>query len=78
MEVAITDLPGGRGQAYQCPNCSHSYPMEDENKAPQEPPRVCKRCGSPMDVTQGAAYSDKMAEAADQGGPGVGRRTVKV
>lgn len=78
-EVEIVDAPGGVGEQYQCPNCSRTYSMIDlEDKRPIGPPKACRRCGSPMDIGQGAAYGNTMADEAAGPKAPTARRTVKV
>ena len=78
-EVAVVDIPGSPGEAFQCPYCSRMHPSMDLEldkaiKCPQE----CERCGCPMDIAQVTEFANqKAAEAAALTGP-TARRTVTV
>lgn len=78
-EVAVVDIPGSVGEAFQCPDCSRMHPsMDFEADKPIKCPRECARCGCPMDIAKQKEFSDQKAEqAAAQTGPKA-RRTVKV
>ena len=69
-EILITEAPGGLGDCFQCPYCSHMYlaSVVDESGvltgASADPPRECRRCGSPMDIGKAQKFQDDRAEAA--------------
>lgn len=67
----------GLGQ-YLCPNCSRMHPAEKldgKEKVTVKAPAVCERCTCPMDMKEGLAFSDLMAERGhDAGIAMVGRR----
>ena len=80
-ELLIKEAPGGVGDTYQCPTCSMMYlTVAIENgeltKIKVDPPRDCRRCGSPMDITRALAFQNQMAEQAVV--PVRQQRTVKV
>ena len=75
-ELYIVEGPGGIGDVWQCPNCSRMYPMIDDKGERIEPPRICRRCGSPMDATAGLKFIDQ--QAAEAATPTLTRRLVKV
>ena len=78
-EVAVVDIPGSVGEAYQCPDCSRMHSsMDVESDKPIKCPQECERCGCPMDIAKQKAFSDQKAtEAAALTGPTT-RRTVTV
>ena len=89
-EVIMTEAPGGLGDAYQCPYCGHTYLAHVVDEGGQltaqtaDPPRLCRRCGSPMDVTAkdgGSAaqrFQDEQAAQVKEAQSLGRRRTVKV
>ncbi len=73
-----TEAPGGLGDAYQCPYCSMMYLVarKDENGQTVPTPRVCSRCGSPMDVEKAQEFQDAQTLTAAPSAPP--RRVVRV
>ena len=78
-EIAVVDIPGSIGEAYQCPYCSRMHSTMDlEADKPIRCPQECERCGCPMDIAKVTEFANqKAAEAAAPTGP-TPRRTVTV
>ena len=80
-EIQITDVPGEMGEAFQCPYCSQMYLAYavDESGAPTgdtaDPPRECRRCGSPMDVGKAQKFQDDRALESAGAAPRPSQRT---
>lgn len=83
--LVLTEAPGGLGDCYQCPHCglmSLTKRLDDQGiptEQDADPPRTCRRCGSPMDLDASQKFQDEQASAAPPVKAGVVRaRTVKV
>ena len=88
-EVLTKEGPAGV-PTYQCPYCSRLYLQQVVNETGEvtdqkaDPPRACRRCGSPMDVavkdglSLAQKFQDEMAEKAAQSAVRPGRQTVKI
>ena len=74
-QVYTTEIPGGDLQAWQCPNCSKAYPMQDEDGRSLQCPGRCARCDCPMDIEQAKKFAD--AEAMKTAGT-IARPMVRV
>ena len=80
-EILVTEAPGGMGECFQCPYCSHMYlaSVVDESGvltgSPADPPRECRRCGSPMDIGKAQKYQDERALEAAAPAARVAQRT---
>ena len=82
-QVLMAEAPGGL-DAYQCPYCSHTYlalVVDESGQITQQmadPPRACRRCGSPMDLDKAQEFQDAAAVAAATRAPRSGRRIKKL
>lgn len=47
---------------FQCPTCSKSHPLMDENGKDIPAPNMCERCKSPLDIKEAKAFGNDMAE----------------
>jgi len=63
-EVHTSEIPGGMGDAYECPYCSRGYPRRDLEDHEVHCPPTCRRCGSPMDIEASLAFAERKAHEA--------------
>ena len=75
LDVEIIEEPGTGLPVALCPYCSRGYLAVDVQGGVAEDidiPRVCKRCGAPMDwdqVHKPGGFADEQAEAAAKAAP---------
>jgi len=46
----------------QCPNCTMGYEVQDGDGNRQDYPKLCKRCGCPMNYEEAQGFADAQAE----------------